>query len=116
MNKKFLGKMKESLLLQKKDIIEKSVKHVDIDTDGDETDEIQANVILELESQLNARNSIKLYEINNALKKIDDCTYGLCLDCEESISEKRLLINPYFLTCISCAELREIEEKQRKRS
>jgi DnaK suppressor protein len=115
MNKKFLGKMKNNLLLQKKELIERSMTSIDIDSDGDETDEIQANVILELENQLESRNKIKLNDINNALKRIEACKYGQCEDCEEDISEKRLLVNPYFLICISCAELRETEEKQTKK-
>lgn len=115
-NKKFLKKMKEVLLLQKKELLAKSAEPVDIDTDGDETDEVQANVILELANQLNTRNIAKLAQVNDALHRIEDSSYGLCLDCEENIPEKRLINNPYFLICVACAEERELEEKQRKRS
>jgi DnaK suppressor protein len=72
-------------------------------------------MLIELNNQMNSRNSIKLAQIESAIKRIDDKTYGLCEDCGESIPEKRLLLNPYFQTCISCAEEREAEEKQRKR-
>lgn len=116
MNKTFLNKIK-SLLLAEKEAILKQSNHQDDDVDheGDETDEIQANQLVEMNNQLNARNTAKLSQIEAALKRIDDKTYGKCQDCEEQIPEKRLLHNPHFLTCVSCAEEREAEEKQRKR-
>ena len=109
--------MKNSLLAQKQDLLKQTVQQeVDVDTEGDETDEIQGNMLIEMTNQLNSRNSVKLSQIEAALKRIEENSYGLCLDCGESIPEKRLLNNPYFQTCVSCAEEREIEEKQRKRS
>jgi DnaK suppressor protein len=42
-----------------------------------------------------------------ALEKMDNNEYGLCDDCGDEIPEKRLSINPYFLTCVGCAEERE---------
>lgn len=115
MDKVFLQKMKENLLSQKKVLSIKTIKQVDIDTDGDETDEIQANMILELANKLNSRDNFKITRINDALQKIESSTYGLCEDCGDDIPEKRLVVNPHFLTCVVCAEERELEEKQRKR-
>ena len=115
MNKSFLKKVKDLLLDQKSEILKQVDQEVIVDTDGDETDEVQGNMLIELNNQLNARNSIKLDRIENALKRIEDGSYGLCQDCGESIPEKRLLSNPYFQTCVSCAEEREAEEKQRKK-
>ena len=111
----FLKKMKENLLLQKKELIDRTDHNINVDTDGDETDEIQAHMLLELAAQLNTRNSAKLSQIDDALKRISEHTYGYCQDCEDPIPNKRLLANPYFLTCVNCAEERETEEKQKKR-
>lgn len=115
MNKKFLQQMKENLLSEKTGLLIKAKELPDIDTDGDETDEVQANLLIELANQLHARNIGKIFLIDGALKKIENNTYGLCEECEEHIPEKRLLANPYFLTCVICAEEREAELKQRKR-
>lgn len=114
-DKKFLKKMKELLLIQKKEVLITSVTNPDIDLDGDETDEIQGNIIIEISSQLSSRNNDKLMKIHESLKKIENKTYGICEDCGESIAEKRLLLRPYSTTCIFCAEEREITAKQRKR-
>jgi DnaK suppressor protein len=116
MNKVFIEKMKETLMAQKSAILVKSRQEHDIDSDGDETDEIQANQLIEMHNQLGTRDFIKLAEIDSALKRISESTYGICEDCEEPIPEKRLAVNPYFLTCVSCAEEREFEARQKKRS
>lgn len=116
MNKVFIEKMKETLVAEKNAILVKSRQDLDIDSDGDETDEIQANQLIELNNQLGSRDFMKLAEIDNALKKISESTYGLCEDCDSHIPEKRLAVNPYFLTCVSCAEEREFEARQKKRS
>lgn len=116
MNKAFLTKIKDLLLAEKEAILKQVDRQSDdVDHDGDETDEIQANQLIEMSNQLTARNTAKLSQIDAALKRIEDKTYGKCQDCEENIPEKRLLHNPHFLTCVSCAEEREAEEKQRKR-
>lgn len=115
MKKAFLTKIKDLLLEQKNEILKQVEQEVVVDTDGDETDEIQGNMLIEMNNQLNTRNSAKLKQIEEALRRITDNTYGLCQDCEEPIPEKRLLHNPHFQTCVPCAEAREAEEKQRKR-
>jgi DnaK suppressor protein len=115
MNKTFLLKVKGLLLAEKADLLKQVEQEVEVDTEGDETDEIQGNILIELNNQLNTRHSTKLAQIESALARIEDKTYGKCHDCEENIPEKRLLHNPYFQTCVACAEERENEEKQRKR-
>ena len=114
-NKSFLTRMKELLLSQKKEILSQTQQERDIDMDGDETDLIQGAMIAEMNNRLTSRATFKLKQIDDALQRIDKQTYGLCQDCDEAIPEKRLLLNPHFQTCVSCAEDREAEEKQRKR-
>lgn len=115
MNKTFLTKVKNLLLAEKNEILKQAGQEISVDTEGDETDVIQGNMLIELTNQLNTRNAAKLAQIEAALRRIIDATYGICQDCGETIPEKRLLHNPHFQTCVSCAEDREAEEKQRKR-
>lgn len=118
-SKAFLKKMRETLLNAKKELLSKTPVDADmatVDLDGDETDEIQGKMLIELQNALTIRNANKVLAIDNALKKIDDKTYGLCEDCGEDIPEKRLTANPYFQNCVACAEDKEIEEKQRRRA
>jgi DnaK suppressor protein len=47
-----------------------------------------------------------LLEINDALAKFDNGTYGLCESCGGPISEARLEAKPAARLCISCASQR----------
>lgn len=114
-NEEFLEKMRENLLAQKKELLIKTRQITDIDVDGDETDEIQGNLIIEIAKQLCNRDIIKINQINGALHRITASTYGVCEECQDDIPEKRLLANPYFMTCVICAEEKEMEGKQRRR-
>lgn len=114
MKKSVKEKILKKLITEKNELLSKTYNN-DIDVDGDEIDEIQGSLIASISSQLSTRDSQKLHQIDKAIKKIDDNTFGICEDCEELISDKRLEVNPYFSTCIMCAEQREFEDKQRKR-
>ena len=48
------------------------------------------------------RNNHTLQDIEDALDRIENETYGLCVQCEKPISRERLEIVPYALLCISC--------------
>jgi DnaK suppressor protein len=53
------------------------------------------------------RNSIDmklLREISGALHRMDKEHYGICLECEEPISPKRLDAVPWARYCVSCQE------------
>lgn len=115
MNKEnFLETIKSKLVLQKEEILKKTCVDYAVDVDGDETDEIQGSLLLKISEGLAVREMLKLKNIDLALKKIENKSYGICEDCGEDISSNRLLHNPYFLTCISCAEDREKEAKQKR--
>lgn len=115
LNKKLLADIKKALLAEKAELLKKSAPRTDIDTDGDEMDAIQGNTIIDLQLQFAGLNNKKLASIEESLKRLDNNTYGICVDCDQDIPEKRLLINPYFLICVGCAEDRETEERQKKR-
>jgi DnaK suppressor protein len=54
------------------------------------------------------RNTIDmklLREISDALHRIDQDTYGICMECEEPISGKRLDAVPWARYCVTCQEL-----------
>ena len=47
-----------------------------------------------------------LASIDDALKRIEDGTYGICTNCGRPISEERLEALPWAELCIDCARLR----------
>ena len=48
-----------------------------------------------------------LYLIDEAIKRIEDGTYGSCLQCNKPVSKKRLMALPYSELCIDCQKANE---------
>ena len=48
-----------------------------------------------------------IYEIDEALKKIQDGNYGNCEQCKSPISKTRLKAIPYTRLCLKCQEAQE---------
>jgi DnaK suppressor protein len=48
-----------------------------------------------------------LLQIDDALTRIDDGAYGLCLNCGQLMTEKRLNAVPWAPYCLDCQELSE---------
>ena len=49
--------------------------------------------------------------IDDALDSLDEGSYGMCADCGNEISEKRLLALPFARLCVNCQSKRELMEK-----
>lgn len=58
----------------------------------------------DLIDSLNERERLILNQVESALQRIQDGTYGMCLECEEEINEKRLRAIPYTLYCKDCVD------------
>lgn len=50
-----------------------------------------------------------LYTIDEALKRIDDGTYGSCTQCGKQIPKKRLSALPHTELCIKCQSSKEVK-------
>jgi RNA polymerase-binding protein DksA len=48
-----------------------------------------------------------LYEINEALKRLQEGNFGICEECKSSISKTRLKAIPYTRLCLKCQETKE---------
>lgn len=108
--KKILEKEKESLLNQLRKLARKSSKSNDWQPRPPETSNIQAAedseraaVITKMEADLEIEKTLEgsLDEVNTALLKIEDGTYGLCEKTGDVISEERLKANPTAKTCMN---------------
>jgi len=51
----------------------------------------------------------KLRLVEEAIEKLDGGQYGICLECEDLISEERLTVIPFASHCVNCLEI--IEKK-----
>ncbi len=48
-----------------------------------------------------------LLQIDDAIARIDDASYGLCSNCSQVIAEQRLTAVPWSPYCVDCQELSE---------
>ena len=53
-----------------------------------------------------------LYQIDDALKRIDDGSYGICTQCNKPITMSRLKAVPYASMCIACQRTQEQKNKR----
>jgi RNA polymerase-binding protein DksA len=56
----------------------------------------------ELAVGLMAVEAAQLEDINEAIERIDNGSYGLCIDCKRAIPKKRLEVLPFAKRCLSC--------------
>ena len=75
--------------------------------DKDEVDQANANIEQAMRLQLRNRESFTLSRINDALKRIDEGSFGRCESCDEYIELRRLQARPTTTLCISCKEEEE---------
>jgi DnaK suppressor protein len=83
-----------------------------IEKASDALDQVQLMGDRELAIRNLDRDSSALRQIHRALSRIATGTYGVCLNCEEDISPKRMAAVPWAAFCIKCqqkVDLREIE-------
>ena len=66
----------------------------------------------ELAMNLAGSSQEVLYQIEDALKQIDEGTYGICQQCAKPISVSRLRAVPYTSLCISCQRTKEQKTKK----
>jgi len=67
----------------------------------------------ELKLVLGDRDRKKLTEIDHALERINEGSYGTCEECGEPIAENRLRILPFTRVCVDCQSHNEREQKIR---
>jgi DnaK suppressor protein len=74
---------------------------------ADPTDMTQHIVEREMASRDLSRNASLLRDVRAALSRIDEGTYGLCIECEEAIAPRRLAAVPWAARCLACQESAE---------
>lgn len=83
------------------------VRHVDRPMEQDFSEQATENENDEVLDALGNAARDEVEKIKQAISRIDDGTYGICLMCSEPIKNARLLAIPYARLCIRCAERSE---------
>ncbi len=81
-----------------------STEKVSDDQVQDPGDQALTATMESLRSSLQDTELQEYKRIKQALSKIEDGTYGICIDCDSDISEKRLKWYPNAARCLGCQE------------
>jgi len=111
--KKKLEQQRVDLLLEAGETISVGLKP-EKENYADLGDQASAESDRNLLLRLRGREQRLMKKIDEALKRIEDGTFGICTECGEKISVKRLEARPVTTLCIDCKTAQEEEEKLRK--
>ena len=106
----------ESIRQIAKDTLKKSPREASGDLSGYSyhmADMATDNFDTEFSLNLASVEQRTLYEIDEALKRIEEGTYGDCLACGKKITPQRLKAIPHAAYCISCQEQEEKKGKEK---
>ncbi len=108
LDKKTIAKFKKLLLKQREEIVGEVKQMVEsskemgqdgIQDIGDEAANIYNKQVL---LSLNENERLRLHEVDEALDRIENGTYGICEECGGPISLKRLEVRPVAKYCVPC--------------
>ena len=117
---KFLDKVRENLLetrarlLAEMDNEQKAQREGNKDEGMDAYDLASEERDREINFILSDRERAKIKEIDDALARIGDSSYGICEECGLEIGEERLEALPFTRVCRDCQQDREREAKSQR--
>jgi DnaK suppressor protein len=108
--KKILEDKREALIANAQHM---NLENMTLDTNDlpDEMDLAASEGLQSFQFRLRGREKTFLEKIDRALQKIEAGEFGICEECNEEISVKRLEARPETSLCIRCKEDQERQEK-----
>ena len=109
--------LKDNLLRMREDLVRDIARLTKTTSEGtapdigDILDSVSEERTRELDLILTDREKKKLLQIDDALDRIEDDSYGLCEECDVKIPKGRLKVMPFAKYCVECQEKLEREEK-----
>ena len=93
----------------------------DVRSDGSKDREVldqgessEVDIQDDIEFALIQMKSETLNKIDEALRRLDEATYGNCFECGEEIAQARLRALPFAVRCKDCEEARETAEQRER--
>lgn len=106
----------KKILLEKKEKIKNKLsefysesKELETVVAQDVADKAESSYTKEFLLSLSNKDRNQLLMVDEALKRIEKNTFGLCQRCNKKINEKRLNVIPWTPYCINCQEKEEEE-------
>lgn len=111
MDKKFLESMNKKLLAQREVLMGSLAEQsndmrslVKTSDSGDVADIASDAIDRALLDSMGAQDAERLRQIDNALDKIREGKYGICMRCNREIPQARLKALPFAVMCVTCTE------------
>lgn len=116
MKKETLKKFKKIFEAQRKTILfnDRIVREdfsVNMDDRYDEIDQAATDIEQSMRMRLCNREALYLKKVEEALRRIEDGSFGECDECGEDIEVRRLEARPTATLCVSCKEEQERREQ-----
>jgi len=83
--------------------LEEGAKPVEPDVSLGRLTRMEAIQSMQMNKAQIERNNRRIFSLKESLKLIDSDSFGLCVDCEEYIPPKRLMLIPDAKKCIECS-------------
>jgi RNA polymerase-binding transcription factor len=118
---KFLAKMREQLLEMKAKLLAEIDSTLRAEREGNKDEGMDTYDLAseerdrEINFILSDRERVKLKQIDDALERMDEGTYGVCESCGMEIAEERLEAMPFSRLCRDCQQDEEREAKLQRR-
>lgn len=78
----------------------------------DQVDHAQIDAMTAHETSMVGHYALELGDVDAALARIADGSYGVCIDCGADVPHARLLAYPTAKRCVDCQSVRERRRKQ----
>ena len=80
----------------------------------DAAESSEADIQDDIEFALIQMKAETLTKIDEALRRLEEGTFGYCFECGEEISERRLRALPFAVRCKDCEEAREVAQQRER--
>jgi DnaK suppressor protein len=80
----------------------------------DAAESSEADIQDDIEFALIQMKAETLHKIEEALRRLEEGTFGYCFECGEEISERRLRALPFAVRCKDCEEARETAQQRER--
>jgi DnaK suppressor protein len=119
--KKFLADLREHLLQMKNKLVTEIDSELRAEREGNKDEGMDTYDLAseerdrEINFILSDRERVKIKQIDDALGRLEEGSYGVCESCGLEIAEERLEAMPFTRLCRDCQQDQEREAKSQRR-
>jgi len=99
--------IKEELLVERRETAQNLGLRLEvcIEQEADHMDRAQAAEAREIAIRMLDRSACRFHQVEDALRRLANGVYGICVNCEEEIGPRRLRAVPWTPLCLKCQEI-----------